>query len=220
MGKSLLTTGETDLLLEVVTYPTCSFCVRNTEFFDWCSVHDYGLVALWDMMIGYSSSGNPWCKLGESPHWRTAITIQPTQWLKLERLTYQILVSMYSNWKCRILLTRMYNGITTLENWKFLVYFNIYTMLGLSIVCVSTPRFRPLRKEYTVPLLIIIKNCKQPKSRIVNSGGIFTQWNTNQCNGKHFPDSFKKCGGIPKARCWVKEMMQRVIALWIHLRDI
>lgn len=77
-------------------------------------------------------------------------------------------------------------------------------MLGLSIVCVSTPRSRPLRKEYTVPLLIITKNCKQPnicKSRIVNSVGTFTQWNTKQCNGKHFPDSFKKCGGIPKARC-------------------
>ena len=85
-------------------------------------------------------------------------------------------------------------------------------MLGLSTLCVSTPRSRPLRKECIVPLLVITKNCKQPnicKSRIVNSGGTFAQWNTKQCNGKHFPDTLKKCGGIPKATCWVKETMQK-----------
>lgn len=63
-------------------------------------------------------------------------------------------------------------------------------MLGLSI---STPRYRHLGKECRVALLII-KNCEQPnshKSRIVNNGGIFTQCNTKQHNGKHFPGTCK-----------------------------
>lgn len=73
-----------------------------------------------------------------------------------------------------------------------------------------------------IDVLMITKTSKQPnihKSRIVYIGGIVTQWNTTQYNGRHFPGTYK-CGGILKHHVEWNKLDSGVTAVWFHLCDV